>query len=202
MLRVSMVFSLAWQMQRINIIGTTGSGKTTFAVALAEKLGYPCVQMDQLFWKPNWQEPSDKEFFPKLTKALAGEHWVLDGNYSRANTIKWERADTVIWLDLGYLRTLLRLLRRTVWRAYTRQELWPGTGNKESFSKSFMSGDSILAWFFRSYRKNKSRYSDLMQSSDYEHIEMIRLQSPNEMQIFLDAATEKCMRVGKAKPCR
>lgn len=180
-------------MKRVNVIGTTGSGKTTFAGRLAKRLGYPCIQMDQLYWKRHWAEPTEEEFFPKLTAALSGETWVLDGNYNRTNSIKWKRVDTIIWLDFGFLRTLLQLTRRTIRRASTREELWPGTENRESFSKSFLSKDSILVWFFRCYGKNRGRYGALMRSAGYEHIEMIRLRSPSAAQDFLNHACKKPM---------
>ena len=181
-------------MKRINIIGTTGSGKSTLAIALSELLGYPYVQMDQLFWKSNWQETSDEEFFPKLAEALSGEVWILDGNYSRSNKAKWERVDTIIWVDFGYIRTLFQLVNRTISRAISRQELWPGTGNKESFFKTFMSKDSILIWFLRCYHKNRIRYSKLMQSTEYSHLEMIRLKSPNEVRNFIKHAHNKSLK--------
>lgn len=172
-------------MKRINVIGTTGSGKTTFARNLAEQLGYPCVHMDELFWRANWTESPDDEFFPRVADALSGNTWVLDGNYSRTSAIKWERVDTIIWLDFGFFRTLTQLVWRTIARACSRQELWPGTGNTESFSKSFLSRESIIVWFFRSYWKNRSRYSSLMQSEQLEHVRMYRLRSRNEAREFV-----------------
>jgi len=181
-------------MNRINIIGTTGSGKSTLAIALSELLGYPYVQLDQLFWKSNWEETSDEELFPQLTKALSGEVWVLDGNFSRTNGIKWKRADTIIWVDFGYIRTFFQLLKRTITRVISRQELWAGTGNRESFFKTFLSKDSILIWFLRCYHKNRIRYSELMQSTEYNHIEMIRLRNPNEIRSFIKHAHNKCLK--------
>jgi adenylate kinase family enzyme len=49
-------------MKRINVIGTTGSGKTTFSKELSTALGIPYVQLDELFWKPNWVSPRMKSF--------------------------------------------------------------------------------------------------------------------------------------------
>ena len=173
-------------MKKINVIGTTGSGKSTFSKALSEKLGYSCIHMDQLFWKPNWEQATDDEFISKVLAAVSGETWVLDGNYSRANQIKWENADMVIWLDYSYLRTFIQLLKRTIARVLTRKELWPQTGNRESFRKSFMSKESIFVWFFKSYKENKLRYVQLMNSPNVEHIKFIRLCSPKEAKAFLD----------------
>ena len=58
---------------RINVIGTSGSGKSTLSKRIAEKLNIPYVEMDALFWKPNWTESSDEEFFPKVAQATSGE---------------------------------------------------------------------------------------------------------------------------------
>ena len=54
-------------------------------------------------------------------------------------------ADTLIWLDLPFPLVMWRLLRRTLGRIRSRQDLW-GTGNRESFRGAFLSRDSILLW--------------------------------------------------------
>lgn len=173
-------------MKRINVIGTTGSGKSTFCKNLAERLGYPYIQMDQLFWKSDWNETADDEFMHKVIGAVSGDAWVLDGNYSRTNKIKWKNADTIIWLDYSYSRTLFQLFKRTICRIIMREELWPETGNRESFRKSFMSKDSIFVWFFKYYRKNKIRYVELIESPSISHIKFICLHNPKAAKNFLD----------------
>jgi len=175
-------------MKRINVIGTTGSGKSTFAKALAEKLGYPCFHLDQLFWKPNWVETGDEELFSKVEAVTSGDCWVLDGNYNRTNDIKWRHADTVIWLDYSFPRTFFQLLRRTLGRVFTRREIWPRTGNRESFKRSFMSRDSIFLWFFRCYKKNKVRYSEFQKLPEYRHIRFVRLCRPKDARAFIESA--------------
>ena len=71
-------------------MGTSGSGKTSVARRIAKKLNIPYVELDELFWKPNWTESKDEEFFPKLEEALSVDGWVLDGNYTRTIPIKWK----------------------------------------------------------------------------------------------------------------
>lgn len=175
-------------MKKINVIGTTGSGKSTFSERLAKKLGYPCIHMDQLFWKANWEESSDDEFMAKVTAAVSREAWVLDGNYSRTSDIKWGQADTVIWLDCSFPRTFFQLLGRTITRAVTKEELWPGTGNRESFRKSFMSKDSIFMWLFRYYKINKRRYAALESTFESSHIKFVRLRSRRAADAFIEKA--------------
>ena len=172
-------------MNKINVIGTTGSGKSTFSKALAKQLDYPYIEMDLLFWKANWEESTNDEFFSKIREATSTDNWVLDGNYTRSNDIKWENADTIIWIDYSYTRTFLQIFKRTIKRMISQQELWPDTGNKETFRKSFLSKDSILIWFFKSHKKNKLRYATLIKSPKLKHINFVRLQSPKEAQLFI-----------------
>ncbi|MEM9602613.1 MAG: adenylate kinase [Pseudomonadota bacterium] len=175
-------------MKRINVIGTTGSGKTHFSRALATRLDCPCIEMDQLFWKPGWTPSSDDVFFSALKRAIAGDRWVLDGNYSRTQDIKWDRADTIVWLDFGFLRTLLQLIRRTFARARSQEEIWPGTGNTETFAKALLSRDSILLWCVRNHARNRRRYAALMVSSDYPGVDRVRLRTSAEVRAFLASA--------------
>lgn len=99
---------------RINVVGTTGSGKTTAAKLLAKRLGLPRIELDALFWKPDWGETPDEEFLPAVDEATRGDRWVLDGNYSRTRSIVWPRVDTIIWLDYSFPRVFGQLLRRTI----------------------------------------------------------------------------------------
>ncbi len=172
-------------MKRINVIGTTGSGKTTFSKELSAALDIPYVQLDELFWKPNWVESTEEEFLPKVASAVSNDAWVLDGNFSRTTDIKWQRADTVIWLDFGYLTTFTQLLGRTLRRAIKKDELWPNTGNKESFRKSFFDKSSILLWFFQNYSRNKKRYENIMQSNEFSHLNFVRLTNRKESREFI-----------------
>ena len=178
-------------MKKINVIGTTGSGKTTFSLKLSSALSIPYVQLDQLFWKPNWEESSDDEFLPKVVKVVREDAWVLDGNFSRTTEIKWQSADTVIWLDYSYFTTLKQLLYRTIQRIVSRQELWPNTNNRESFKKSFFDKSSILLWFFQNYNKNRKKYLKAMNSNQFPHLNFVHLTSPKQAQVFLDSVRFK-----------
>jgi len=169
------------QFERINVVGTSGSGKSTFGRALAAALDLPFHEMDRLFWKPNWEESTDDEFFGKIREVTAQPRWVLDGNYTRSIAEKWRRVQLVVWLDLSFSRTLYRVTRRAVGRSVTRQELWPGTGNRESLAKAFLSKDSIIWWMMTSHGKNRRHYGAAMRNPEYAHIEFVRLTSPGQV---------------------
>lgn len=171
-------------MKKINVIGSSGSGKSTFSKKLARKLDLPYIEMDAMFWGKNWYWPSDEEFFEKLEQALGQDSWVLDGNYTRTIPIKWKEVDTVIWIDFSFLRTFYQASSRAISRIISQEEIWPGTGNKETWGKLF-SKDSIVLWMLKNYRRNKRRYAILDQNPAYEHIKFIRLRSPKDCLAFL-----------------
>lgn len=168
---------------RINIVGTTGSGKTTSARLLARQLGLRCIELDALFWRPDWGETPDEEFLPAVDAATRGDKWVLDGNYSRTRPIVWPRIDTIIWLDYRFPRVFWQLLRRTIRRSVTRQELWNGC--RERFRASFFSKDSILIWCLKTYWRRRRNYPRLFQRPEYSHITVLRFSSPREFKRWL-----------------
>ncbi len=173
-------------MKKINIIGTSGSGKSTFAKKLSEQLHIPYIEIDAIFWGKNWYWPPDEAFFARLQEALDQEAWVLDGNYTRTTPIKWEAVDTVIWIDFSFARTLYQVTTRSIRNLITRKELWPGTGNRQTI-QHFFSKDSIILSTIRVYRKNRTKYLKMMGSVEYEHIKFIQLRNSKECSRFLEA---------------
>ena len=173
-------------LNRINVVGTSGSGKTTFSKLLANKLEIRHIELDAIFWGPNWYWPPDEEFFENVKNAL-NEHkkWVLDGNYTRTIPIKWQNVDAVIWLDYSFCRTLFQSLKRALRRSLLKEELWQGTGNRESFRRTFFSKESIILWTLKTHAKVKIKYEKLMNDSQYSKIHFIRLKSPSEASKFL-----------------
>jgi len=178
---------------KINVVGVSGSGKTTVGRRLSEALNVSYIEMDRLFWKPNWTEPANDEFFSRLTEALSKDAWVLDGNYHRTASIKWQSVDVVIWIDFSITRTLWQASQRAIRRAIRHEELWPDTNNRESFRRLF-SKDSILLWTIRSYRTMKQRYESIMTSDEYSHIRFIRVRSPKAVdELVKSLAYRQCI---------
>lgn len=171
--------------RRFNVVGTTGSGKTTFSRRLAAMLAVPHIEMDALFWGPNWHWPNDEEFFSRLRAAIDHDAWVLDGNYTRSLSIKWANVDCVIWLDYSFARTIWQLLCRTAVRLVSQEELWEGTGNRESLC-GILSRKSILLWAVQTHWKHRRKYESLLISPDHANIAFVRLCSPNQAEAFLD----------------
>lgn len=170
--------------ERINVVGVSGSGKSTFSRQLAAALDVPYIEMDALFWKPEWTESTDPEFFARLERELARDRWVLDGNYDRTAAIKWKRTTLVVWLDYSLPLALSRVIRRAIRRSIVREELWAGTNNRESFGRMF-SRTSIVLWTLSSHARQRRRYATVMANGAWPHLRFVRLRSPRDAQRFL-----------------
>lgn len=101
---------------RICVMGPSNSGKSTLAAAIGRARGLPVVHLDQLHHLPgtDWVPRPAADFAALHDAAIAGAHWVIDGNYSRLMTARLARATGVIALDLSTVRSLWRYFRRTL----------------------------------------------------------------------------------------
>ena len=101
-------------MQRILVMGSSGSGKSTFARRLSEITGIPTVSLDALFWKPGWVASHTEEFRERVIEAVDQPCWIMDGNYpsNGAAELRRQRSDTVIWFDLPRFACMLGILKR------------------------------------------------------------------------------------------
>jgi adenylate kinase family enzyme len=118
-------------MWRVAIVGCSGGGKSTLARALGRELDLPVVHLDRLFWKAGWVESERDEFRDRVSDALQGESWIVDGNYTSIAETTLARADTIIWVDQRRLLCLWRaLLRPLSYRRGTRPDMAPGCAER------------------------------------------------------------------------
>jgi adenylate kinase family enzyme len=169
---------------RINVGGISGSGKSTTSRAIAERLGLPYIELDNLFHGPNWTAPSPEQFRQRILDAIDGlDGWVIDGNYhGNLGTFVLERADTVVWLDLPLRLCLRRIWRRTWRRIRTREELWDSK-NRETLRNAFFSRESLFVWTTKAYFRHKREWPQRFASQP--HLEVVRLRSPPEIERWL-----------------
>jgi adenylate kinase family enzyme len=182
-------------MNRIVVIGVTGSGKTTSAGHVGRLFEMPHIELDALHWNPNWQESSREDFIKKVDAATRSQTWVVDGNYtSKVAHLVWARADTVVWLDFSFRRTLSRLLVRTLRRVLFDEECC--NGNQETLKKVF-SKDSIILWAFRSYWRHQREFPEKISDPAHEHLVKVRLRSPKEADQWLEQVKQTRANPGK-----
>lgn len=169
--------------RRVVVVGVTGSGKTTFAAALARRLAVPHVELDALYWEAHWTGAEPAVFRARVADAVGADAWVVDGNYSIVRDLVWSRADSLVWLDYPLPLVMARLLWRTATRILRRDVLW--AGNHERLGTALCSRDSILLWALTSYPKHQRAYPTLLASPAYAHLRAVRLRSPRQAATWL-----------------
>lgn len=145
-------------MRRVVVVGTAGSGKTTFAERLEAVSGLPGIELDALNWGPGWVAVEPAVFRQRVAAATADDAWVIDGNYAIVRDLYLGRADTIIWLDLPLSTCLSRIIRRTARRARSGEELW-GTGNRESWRQQLGRG-SLIWWVLTTHRRRCREFEE------------------------------------------
>jgi adenylate kinase family enzyme len=174
--------------QRVSVVGNSGSGKSTVARELAGILGVPHLELDGVFHQPGWAPLPEDEFRRAVGAAAAQDCWVMDGNYSVVRPLVWARADTVVWLDLPRRTVMRQVVWRTLRRAVTRQELW--NGNRESL-RNFLSWapeESIISWAWHNHAKYQDRYGAAAADPANAHLTFFRLTSRRAVSRFLTEA--------------
>jgi adenylate kinase family enzyme len=108
-------------MRRIIVVGCQGSGKTTLALKLGEKLGLPVIHLDVLYWRPGWKESDLAGFRERVARAISGDGWIVDGGFSGlAFDLTLARADMLLMIE----RPRWLCLWRVLWRsAFHRSDL-------------------------------------------------------------------------------
>lgn len=90
-----------------------------------------------------------------LTRALAGDAWVMDGNYLRTLPRRLERCDAVLFLDYPRRLCLFRALRRILrWRGRTRPDM--AEGCPERLDPAF------IRWIWDFHRTQRPRVLELL----------------------------------------
>jgi adenylate kinase family enzyme len=155
---------------RLVVVGASGSGKTTMARALALALGVPHVELDGINWQPGWRDISrlePEEFFRRVAEAAAGDAWVMDGNYTKVKEAHWARATGFVWMDTPRALVMRQVLWRSLTRAVSKRELWPGTGNKELFRR-WLDREHPIRWAWDTWGLIRARYTEAFGSGTYE----------------------------------
>lgn len=184
-------------MRRIIIIGTTGSGKTWLGQQLGQNLGLPVYDLDDFYWQPDWKLSQPDVFQAQTAAAIAGNAWIVTGNYHLVRDRVWARGDTLIWLDYSLPRTIWQLLGRTR-RNLTQCETLCN-GNVETWRR-VCSRRSIFIWLLQTYHRRRQDYTICFSDpSLWHHLQKIHLRSPRATALWLSQFGSKTQPIHPGK---
>jgi adenylate kinase family enzyme len=165
-------------MKRVAVVGSGGTGKSTFARELGSRTGIPVIHLDRHFWKPGWVETAKDEWQDLQRDLTAGETWIVDGNYGGTFDIRFSQADTVIVLSLPRWRCVFRALSRTLRNHGTAVQ---AAGCNERIDFEF------LRWLWRYPIDSRPRL-DAALDRHRADLRVIELTSPRQVKAFVDRA--------------
>ncbi|MEI9415759.1 AAA family ATPase [Mesorhizobium sp. Cs1321R2N1] len=150
---------------RICILGPSNSGKSTLADAIARKRGLTPIHLDLLFHLPNtdWEQRPRDEFIALHDAAIAGERWVMDGNYSVCMPQRFLRATGLILLDISTSASLLRYFRRTL---FERERCGGLEGGRDSIKWDMIHHIAVAT------PKNRQRYRAMLEQIDLQKLQL------------------------------
>lgn len=170
-------------MKKILVIGSGGTGKSTFAKRLGECLNINVIHLDKLYWKPGWVEPAKAEWAATVEEICRREEWILDGNYSGTLERRLAACDAVVFLDLPARVCLWRILKRVLqYRNTTRPDM--AEGCHERFSWQF------LLWVWNYRRRTRPKILKMLRRCEGK-VQAIHLQSATEVERYLRATTNE-----------
>jgi adenylate kinase family enzyme len=165
---------------RIAVIGTSGAGKTMLAHRIAGRLNIPHIEFDAINWQAGWRDltrHAPDEFIHRVTEAIQADAWVADGNYDLVCDRVWQRATHLVWLDYERRVIMIRVIRRSFFRAMLQTELW--AGNREQW-RHMLRPSHPIRWTWSTWARRRRETEERVAQRAYAALVVLRLRHPKE----------------------
>ena len=153
-------------MERICIIGCSGTGKTALADNLGKELNLPVYHIDGINYLSNWEKRDKKERDRIIIEKTSLDKWVIDGNYNATLYERLKKSDFVIFLDYSTISHVLGVLKRYIkLKGKERKEI---PGCKEKLDKKF------LLYVLNFKRKKRIKIIELLNKVDSNKVHIFK----------------------------
>lgn len=156
---------------KVLIFGVTGSGKTTLARKLSDKLETRSYTTDDFIYKNDWKSRySEKTRDEKLKTVAKKKKWIIEGTH-RDDWIlpALKRADLVIIFDLPRRKLFKNLITRQI---FQKEQTKRKSGAKDLFL--------LLKYAHQFKKKNLEIYLDLAKENKKKFIVLENKKQLNE----------------------
>lgn len=141
----------------VRIIGSVGSGKTTLAKRMSAELGIPYYELDNVVWERAGdcdRRRTDRARDEYLARIVNSTPWIIEGAHHKWGLDSFQRADMIIFLDVGLNTRLWRIVKR-----FLRQKLGIERAN---YRPTFHMLKMMFVWTFRFERGDKFEILDIL----------------------------------------
>lgn len=122
---------------KIHIMGAAGSGKTTLAAKIAERLNAPWFELDTVAYEGGYaRKRTIEERLTSLNEIIHQPIWVTEGAFIWWIDDLLKAADAVVWLDLPWYISMPRIVTRHIKLSMAGENKHPGIGNLVRFAWS------------------------------------------------------------------
>jgi adenylate kinase family enzyme len=159
---------------RVVVFGTSGSGKSTFAAALAKARHVPCIELDLINWRPGWVGRNEVDiagFIADVETAIADEAWVATGAYGVVRSRLWARATDLVYLDLPRPLIMKQVIVRSLKRASSGEDVFPGC--KENWLR-LLHAEHPIRWAWSTYHRRRTEFDKRIADPAFAHLRLHR----------------------------
>jgi adenylate kinase family enzyme len=112
--------------RRVVIVGPGAAGKSVLAARLGTITGLPVIELDKYFWQQGLAPAPPGQWAAIQRELVQQQSWIMDGDLgpNDVTDVRFEAADTIVFLDFSRFRCAWRAIRRSRERADFWRWLW------------------------------------------------------------------------------
>lgn len=147
---------------KIQVIGYSSSGKSTFSKRLSKHYQIELLHIDTIFFGPNWVDRDRKTVELEIKAFMKKDSWIIDGTYRKIAKERFEQSDQIFIFDFNRFKCLYGAIsRRIKYHNQNRDSIADGCKERLNFS--------FIWWILFSGRKRDSKALMKLYKEKYKH---------------------------------